>query len=112
MQESVKKGASLCEEVLQNLLVVWKCVSMRHGAPSVIMAGLSMMPMLSANSWDSLKLVIGSFIAILINPPCMCRSVTILGLCVCVCVCVFVFTRLHAAKSTYITKWTNRLALC
>ena len=37
--------------VVKSILEEWKSVLMKPGAPSVTMAGPSMMPMLSVNSW-------------------------------------------------------------
>ena len=45
------------KEVDKRQRVVWRYVSMRLGALSVTIDGLSTMPMLSVNSWDSSILV-------------------------------------------------------
>ena len=57
LKEFVKKEMLDFKEAGWRQKVVWRSASMRLGALSVITAGLSMMPMLSANSWDSLILV-------------------------------------------------------
>ena len=45
------------KEAQQVWKVEWKSVSMKHGAPSVTIDGLSMMPMLFASNWDTSNLV-------------------------------------------------------
>ena len=50
MQKFVKKEILDYKEPIQNYLVVWRSASVKLGVLSVIMAGLSMMPMLSAGS--------------------------------------------------------------
>ena len=56
-QNAVRRVLLDSKEAQQTWRVVWKYVSTKHGALSVIMAGLSMMPMLSASNWGTLKLV-------------------------------------------------------
>ena len=50
------------------LVVVLKYASMALGAPSVVIFGTTMMPVLSVNSWDTLLMVIiYSYVVILVS---------------------------------------------
>ena len=54
----MKKELFVYKKVHHLLVVVLKYASMALGAPSVVIFGTTMMPVLSVNNWDTLLMVI------------------------------------------------------